>query len=178
MLDKAIPSTPPGKTVPLQVAQHVEEATDLEPMETEEADVPSPSHSDGGGDPDDGGHTSTSLVPTYNHVVALLTRVLMNYDRAAGTCTARLHAYLELHDGEDVYEPPPVVGEAPKQHASHVCCLRQMLAASPDFAAQLTAAEELVTSRGHLITFSPKFHPEVRATRRGPSTHAVTTSNV
>jgi hypothetical protein len=41
------------------------------------------------------------------------------------------------------------------------CCLKVMLANEPDFQAQKCALEELITDRGHLCIFYPKFHCEL-----------------
>lgn len=41
------------------------------------------------------------------------------------------------------------------------CCCRHLLFTQPDFVAQKSQLQELVTSRGHLCDFYPKFHPEL-----------------
>lgn len=41
------------------------------------------------------------------------------------------------------------------------CCCRRLLFNQPDFVAQKSALEELITSRGHLCDFYPKFHCEL-----------------
>ena len=41
------------------------------------------------------------------------------------------------------------------------CCCRRLLFTQPDFMAQKSALEELITSRGHLCDFYPKFHCEL-----------------
>ena len=41
------------------------------------------------------------------------------------------------------------------------CCCRHLLFNQPDFVAQKSQLEELVTRRGHICDFYPKFHPEL-----------------
>ncbi|KAJ3990684.1 hypothetical protein F5050DRAFT_1819175 [Lentinula boryana] len=41
------------------------------------------------------------------------------------------------------------------------CCCRQLLFNQPDFTNQPSALEELITSRGHLCDFYPKYHCEL-----------------
>jgi hypothetical protein len=41
------------------------------------------------------------------------------------------------------------------------CCCRRLLFNQPDFIAQKSQLEELVTRRGHICDFYPKFHPEL-----------------
>jgi hypothetical protein len=41
------------------------------------------------------------------------------------------------------------------------CCCKRLLFTQPDFVAQKSALEELITSRGHLIDYYPKFHCEL-----------------
>jgi hypothetical protein len=44
---------------------------------------------------------------------------------------------------------------------STTCCCRRILFCQPDFTNQKSALEELVTSRGHICDFYPKFHCEL-----------------
>ena len=41
------------------------------------------------------------------------------------------------------------------------CCCRRLLFNQPDFIAQKSQLEELITRRGHICDFYPKFHPEL-----------------
>lgn len=65
------------------------------------------------------------------------------------------------------------------------CCCRRLLFNQPDFVAQKSQLEELVTRRGHICDFYPKFHPELNFIeqywglakqhyRLTPSTHSTT----
>lgn len=41
------------------------------------------------------------------------------------------------------------------------CCCRRLLFTQPDFVAQKSSLEELITSRGHICDFYPKYHCEL-----------------
>ena len=41
------------------------------------------------------------------------------------------------------------------------CCCQRLLFCQPDFCAQKSHLEELITSRGHICDFYPKFHCEL-----------------
>lgn len=45
--------------------------------------------------------------------------------------------------------------------AQNDCCCRKVLFCQPDFVNQKSALEELITARGHICDFYPKFHCEL-----------------